>query len=143
MDAKQACDKLNGFNFQNRYLVGAYRASCAVLPRVVLPRARLSDVLLRSPLPPAREDGQVERGPRGPQGEFSAAQEATRHRLTITEPCRQAPDLSTQACNTVQLLYHVLVDHGCFVPTSQGCGVDPEGPETTGGRPTGPVWQRD
>lgn len=24
MDAKQACDKLNGFNFQNRYLVGAF-----------------------------------------------------------------------------------------------------------------------
>lgn len=24
MDAKQACDKLNGFNFQNRYLVGVY-----------------------------------------------------------------------------------------------------------------------
>ena len=23
-DAKQACDKLNGFNFQNRYLVGQY-----------------------------------------------------------------------------------------------------------------------
>ena len=23
MDAKSACDKLNGFNFQNRYLVGA------------------------------------------------------------------------------------------------------------------------
>lgn len=23
MDAKQACDKLNGFNFQNRYLVGS------------------------------------------------------------------------------------------------------------------------
>lgn len=22
MDAKQACDKLNGYNFQNRYLVG-------------------------------------------------------------------------------------------------------------------------
>lgn len=22
MDAKQACDKLNGFNFQSRYLVG-------------------------------------------------------------------------------------------------------------------------
>jgi len=22
VDAKQACDKLNGFNFQNRYLVG-------------------------------------------------------------------------------------------------------------------------
>lgn len=24
MDAKQACDKLNGFNFQGRYLVGMY-----------------------------------------------------------------------------------------------------------------------
>ena len=24
MDAKQACDKLNGFNFQNRYLVGKH-----------------------------------------------------------------------------------------------------------------------
>lgn len=24
MDAKQACDKLNGFNFQNRYLVGTF-----------------------------------------------------------------------------------------------------------------------
>lgn len=25
MDAKSACDKLNGFNFQNRYLVGMCR----------------------------------------------------------------------------------------------------------------------
>jgi pre-mRNA branch site protein p14 len=24
MDAKQACDKLNGFNFQGRYLVGEF-----------------------------------------------------------------------------------------------------------------------
>lgn len=24
MDSKQACDKLNGFNFQNRYLVGKF-----------------------------------------------------------------------------------------------------------------------
>lgn len=24
MDAKQACDKLNGFNFQGRYLVGTF-----------------------------------------------------------------------------------------------------------------------
>lgn len=24
MDAKQACDKLNGFNFQSRYLVGTH-----------------------------------------------------------------------------------------------------------------------
>ena len=28
MDSKQACDKLNGFNFQNRYLVGK---SCPVI----------------------------------------------------------------------------------------------------------------
>lgn len=28
MDAKQACDKLNGFNFQNRYLVGTMISSC-------------------------------------------------------------------------------------------------------------------
>jgi pre-mRNA branch site protein p14 len=28
MDAKTACDKLNGFNFQNRYLVGMQR-SCS------------------------------------------------------------------------------------------------------------------
>lgn len=27
MDAKQACDKLNGFNFQNRYLVGKSRST--------------------------------------------------------------------------------------------------------------------
>ena len=27
MDAKQACDKLNGFNFQNRYLVGTLPSS--------------------------------------------------------------------------------------------------------------------
>ena len=29
MDAKQACDKLNGFNFQNRYLVGMHSAHYA------------------------------------------------------------------------------------------------------------------
>jgi len=31
-DAKQACDKLNGFNFQNRYLVGM----SSLTPRSVL-----------------------------------------------------------------------------------------------------------
>jgi pre-mRNA branch site protein p14 len=33
MDAKQACDKLNGFNFQNRYLVGmvSYYLPCTDL----------------------------------------------------------------------------------------------------------------
>lgn len=29
MDAKQACDKLNGFNFQGRYLVGMYTTCSA------------------------------------------------------------------------------------------------------------------
>ena len=33
MDAKQACDKLNGFNFQNRYLVGMFWNSSAGLER--------------------------------------------------------------------------------------------------------------
>ena len=33
MDAKQACDKLNGFNFQNRYLVGS---SCRRSVQVML-----------------------------------------------------------------------------------------------------------
>ena len=35
MDAKQACDKLNGFNFQSRYLVGKSKQSlCAgAMPR--------------------------------------------------------------------------------------------------------------
>lgn len=28
MDAKSACDKLNGFNFQNRYLVVLYHQVC-------------------------------------------------------------------------------------------------------------------
>lgn len=33
MDAKQACDKLNGFNFQNRYLVGmfGYKKYCLAI----------------------------------------------------------------------------------------------------------------
>ncbi|RQM07063.1 hypothetical protein DH86_00000203 [Scytalidium sp. 3C] len=56
MDAKQACDKLNGFNFQNRYLV----------------------------------DGPIERGPRGPPGEFRAAQTATRYRITNRRVCGTA-----------------------------------------------------
>ena len=30
MDAKQACDKLNGFNFQNRYLVGMTTPSALI-----------------------------------------------------------------------------------------------------------------
>jgi pre-mRNA branch site protein p14 len=33
MDAKQACDKLNGFNFQSRYLVGKW-IKCEVVQRM-------------------------------------------------------------------------------------------------------------
>jgi pre-mRNA branch site protein p14 len=34
MDAKQACDKLNGFNFQSRYLVGTSQAFSINQPSV-------------------------------------------------------------------------------------------------------------
>lgn len=40
MDAKQACDKLNGFNFQNRYLVGMCSAA------VMLSTRKLTDRLV-------------------------------------------------------------------------------------------------
>lgn len=35
-DAKQACDKLNGFNFQNRYLVGTsfFLSGVVSIPRL-------------------------------------------------------------------------------------------------------------
>lgn len=39
MDAKQACDKLNGFNFQGRYLVGMYSTQLVQYPP---PQTRLS-----------------------------------------------------------------------------------------------------
>jgi len=46
MDAKMACDKLNGFNFQNRYLVGTY-----LLPRATrhLTQLTFSAVLYHQP----------------------------------------------------------------------------------------------
>ena len=34
MDAKQACDKLNGFNFQNRYLVGTSDHMLPYIPMI-------------------------------------------------------------------------------------------------------------
>ena len=36
MDAKQACDKLNGFNFQNRYLVGMHALSLSLTRQVLI-----------------------------------------------------------------------------------------------------------
>lgn len=42
MDAKQACDKLNGFNFQNRYLVGELRSG----PSAFIATASLTTTVL-------------------------------------------------------------------------------------------------
>jgi RNA recognition motif-containing protein len=83
MDAKQACDKLNGFNFQNRYLVGtSISPSSWGFPN------------LSSAISSTRQDGQVETGPRRAQGEFRAAQEAARYRITT----RRAYRTSTSTC---------------------------------------------
>lgn len=55
MDAKQACDKLNGFNFQNRYLVGM---SDNMLQTDVFIYFRANEC---SSLPPTRKDGEIKR----------------------------------------------------------------------------------
>lgn len=49
MDAKSACDKLNGFNFQNRYLVGTF--TTAHSPNLLATNTH-------SIIPPARQDDQ-------------------------------------------------------------------------------------
>ena len=48
VDAKQACDKLNGFNFQGRYLVGTLVRSFFGLVRTGLPVSILSVILTSS-----------------------------------------------------------------------------------------------
>jgi hypothetical protein len=78
MDSKQACDKLNGFNFQNRYLVGKSGT---------FPNSHSHSNNLYSALPSTREDGSIERGFRIPQGEFRAAQETTWYRITNRRAC--------------------------------------------------------
>lgn len=61
MDAKQACDKLNGFNFQNRYLVGKLCGLLILLlhkpthKRLSKKHAQLTSCA--SIVPPAGEDG--------------------------------------------------------------------------------------
>jgi hypothetical protein len=90
MDAKQACDKLNGFNFQNRYLVGT-----SILP-ITEHLTNTSSIV-----PPARQDGQVETGPRGTQGEFRAAQEAARYRITTRRACSSSTSTSTHTSKRV------------------------------------------
>lgn len=71
MDAKSACDKLNGFNFQNRYLVGTqpcvlscgkYANNCSIIP-------------------PARQDDQGSERPCRAPGKLRKAQKTTRYRL--------------------------------------------------------------
>ncbi|KAK1729288.1 uncharacterized protein BDZ83DRAFT_606064 [Colletotrichum acutatum] len=84
MDAKQACDKLNGFNFQNRYLIG--------MSADHLQQLWIHTNLMTSSVSPAREDAQVKRGPRGSSGSFSAAQDTARYRLTIRRVCGTPPD---------------------------------------------------
>lgn len=48
-DAKQACDKLNGFNFQNRYLVGMYTRMVERKERPVANFLSLTAVLYHQP----------------------------------------------------------------------------------------------
>ena len=61
MDAKQACDKLNGFNFQNRYLVGTWERSSKRQHHVC---EEMLMECIRSALSPAGKDGEDERGSR-------------------------------------------------------------------------------
>jgi RNA recognition motif-containing protein len=84
MDAKQACDKLNGFNFQNRYLVG-----------MSIGPLRSQPTNFPSTIPPTRQDGQVETRPGGTQGEFRAAQEAARYRITSRRACGSSTSFTT------------------------------------------------
>lgn len=55
MDAKQACDKLNGFNFQNRYLVGMSDDTLQTKEFVQFCAYECSS------LPSTREDGKIKR----------------------------------------------------------------------------------
>lgn len=59
MDAKQACDKLNGFNFQNRYLVGTWE--CSSERHNLVCQKMLMEGMHCSAISPAGEDGEDER----------------------------------------------------------------------------------
>lgn len=70
MDAKQACDKLNGFNFQSRYLVGASTLNISRQRHLNIQYGHVEPLvsisLLTCPphstISPARKNGQVKRG---------------------------------------------------------------------------------
>jgi hypothetical protein len=72
MDAKSACDKLNGFNFQNRYLVGTTTTAHS---------HRFLGTNKHSIIPPARQDDQGRKRSRRAPRELRKAQAATRYRL--------------------------------------------------------------
>lgn len=103
MDAKQACDKLNGFNFQNRYLVGTSICSTSTPPaRRRNPHMPVTSSIALltppSPLPPAREDAQATQRPRRAPGSSRKAQARERHRLAprgSRNPIRQPPSVSS------------------------------------------------
>lgn len=84
MDAKQACDKLNGFNFQNRYLVGQSKASLTydlgAPPHSFFPFLLIAQ-LKCSPLSPAGEDGEIQGGSGRATGKSRTAEKAAWHRL--------------------------------------------------------------
>lgn len=77
MDAKQACDKLNGFNFQNRYLVGM---SNNMLRTNEILRIRVDGC---SSLPSTRKDGKIKRRFGGTTRELGETEKAARHRLNL------------------------------------------------------------
>ena len=77
MDAKQACDKLNGFNFQNRYLVGM---SDNMLWTNEILGFRVNGC---SSLPSTRKDGKIKRRFGGTTRELGEAEKAARHRLNL------------------------------------------------------------
>jgi RNA recognition motif-containing protein len=72
MDAKQACDKLNGFNFQNRYLVGMASSS-----RIACRHA----LTAHSTIPPTRQNDKSAKRPRRTTGQFRKPQTPAWYRL--------------------------------------------------------------
>ena len=75
MDAKQACDKLNGFNFQNRYLVGMLGKMRQPIRFSQCPADECST------LPSTRKDGQIQRRSGWTTRKFGEAEEAAWHWL--------------------------------------------------------------
>lgn len=110
MDAKQACDKLNGFNFQNRYLVG----ELGLWNHTSRPRFKADEIPSDSTIPPAREDGPLERGPRRETRELRTPQTAARDRITFFVHCLLVQVFVTLGIDLLEALLRssCLVHHG-------------------------------